>query len=306
MKYDLVYPSRGAGRIHACRWEPKWEPKGVIQFVHGIAEHIGCYENYAKMLNRMGYVVVAEDHMGHGRSISEACPQGYFDGGWFAAIGDTCQLMRYTMSKYPNLPYVLYGHSMGSFMVRTILAKYPNNGISAAVLSGTGWHSQPLLKTVHKGLELAAKRTDERQPSEMVQKLMFGSYNKRIEKPRTDNDWLTRDRRFVDAYNEDPLCGFAPSTGLVRDMFEGLRYIHDPKNLAAMRKDLPVLFIAGAEDPVGNYGDGVKVCAQAFRDAGMTKVAMKLYPGGRHVPHEELNKLEVYADVTNWLDSMID
>ncbi len=304
MKYDLYYDSRGAGKIHGCRWEPKGQPRGVIQFVHGIAEHIGCYESYARYLNAMGFVVVAEDHMGHGKSICEACSQGYFEGGWFTAIEDTCQLMRYTMGKYPGVPYVLYGHSMGSFMVRTILAKYPDSGISAAIISGTTFQSAvpkalgTVVKTLFRGM-------GEKKPSPTLQAMLFGSYNNRIDDAKTPCDWLSRDSRFVQRYIDDPLCGFAPTPGLAADMFQGLQYIHDPGNIAAMRKDLPVLIISGSMDPVGGYGKGVRDCAQAFRDAGMTRVSVKLYQDGRHVPHDELNRLEVYADVTNWLASHI-
>lgn len=304
MKFDLFYDSRGSGRIHGCRWMPKGEPRAVLQIVHGIAEHIECYEPLVKYLNAMGYVVVAEDHMGHGRSISEECPQGYFAGGWFAAVEDTCQLMRYTMGKFPDLPYILFGHSMGSFLVRTILAKYPSSGISAAVICGTGWQGSAMLRTASALCDAVCRVQGEEKPSPMLQKLMFGGYNKRIDGPKTDNDWLSRDRKFVDFYNDDPLCGFVPTAGLVRDMMQGITYIQKPDSLNAMRKDLPVLFIAGSDDPVGSYGDGVELCAQAFRDAGMERVAMKLYPECRHVIHQELNKLEVFADLTNWISSV--
>lgn len=306
MKYDLFYESRGAGRIHGCRWEPQGEPKGVVQIVHGIAEHIGRFEPFVRYLNACGYVVVAEDHMGHGGSIGTEGIRGYFHGGWFAAVEDTRQLLRYTMKKYPDIPYILLGISMGSFMVRTLIAKYPDSGISAVVLSGTAWQPPKMLGAARSLASLICKASDEKEPSEMLQKMMFGSYNRRVEKPKSTNDWLCRDRKIVEAYDEDPLCGFPPSAGLVRDMMEGFRYIQDPAHLARMRKDLPVFFISGWEDPVGGYGSGVESCVKAFRDAGMTQVACKLYADDRHDVLNELDKLMVWSDVTNWIDSAVD
>ena len=306
MKYDLFYESRGAGRIRARRWEPAGTPKGVVQIVHGIAEHIDRFEPVVEYLNGCGYVVVAEDHMGHGRSIGNDGIRGYFHGGWFAAVEDSRQLMRYTMRKYPDLPYVLLGISMGSFMVRTLIAKYPDSGISAVILCGTAWQPAGLLRIARTLAETVCKTTDETQPSEMLQKLMFGSYNRRIKSPVSASAWLCRDNFVVENYDNDPLCGFPPSAGLVRDMMEGFRYIQDPEHLCRMRKDLPVFFIAGQEDPVGDYGKGVEACVQAFRSAGMTRVACTLYPQDRQDVLNELDRETVLADVTCWIESAVD
>ena len=306
MKYDLFYESRGSGRIHGRRWEPQATPKGVVQIVHGIAEHIERFEPFVNYLNQCGYVVVAEDHMGHGRSIGNDGVRGYFHGGWFAAVDDTYQLLRYTRKRYPDVPYILLGISMGSFMVRTLIAKYPDSGISAAILCGTAWQPPQAITAARSLAALICKGSNEKEPNEMLQKLMFGSYNSRVERPESPNAWLCRDSGIVEAYDRDPLCGFPPTAGLVRDMMEGFRYIQDVRHLDRMRKDLPVLFIAGREDPVGAYGVGVETCVKAFRDAGMTKVACKLYPDDRHDVLNELDKLTVWSDVTNWIDSAVD
>ena len=138
-------------------------------------------------------------------------------------------------------------------------------------------------------------------PNEKLQAMIFGGYNARVEHPRTDYDWLTRDEKIVDDYVANPLCGFTASEGLLRDMLSGMEYIQKPKHLERMKKALPVLFIAGAEDPVGPYGKGVEKAAQEFKKAGMINVACKIYPGCRHEILNELNKQEVYEDVANWL-----
>ena len=301
MRTDFYYDSCGAGKIHGCRWMPEGKPKAVLQIVHGIAEFVERYDEFANYMASLGYVVVAEDHMGHGQSIAGGSTQGYFHGGWFCAVDDTYQLMQDTMAAFPGLPYVLFGHSMGSFMARTILAKYPDSGIAAAIICGTGWQPRFALPALIKVVEGICKKTGEEQPSLMLQGMIFGGYNKRISHPRTPTDWLTRDEAIVDAYNAHLLCGFVPACGLLRDMTKGIYYVEQEKNLKNMKKNLPVFFIAGAEDPVGPYGKGVEQAANAFKKAGMINVTLKLYPDCRHEILNELNRQEVFQDICQWL-----
>lgn len=305
MREELWFDSCGAGKIHGCRWSPEGEPKAVLQIVHGIAEFIERYDGFAEFLTRRGFLVVAEDHMGHGQSIGSDGIQGYFRGGWFSAVADSFHLLEMTKAEFPDLPYVLFGHSMGSFMARTILCKYPDSGIDAAILCGTGWQPAFALPAVIKIVEGECKKVGETNPSERLQKLVFGGYNKRVEHPRTEFDWLTRDAGIVDDYIAHPLCGFTASAGLLRDMLTGIRYIEQPKNLAAMDKALPVFFIAGGDDPVGSYGKGVRKAADAFRKAGMTDVSVHIYPLCRHELLNEINKEEIYADVQQWMTSHV-
>ena len=245
MRQDRWFDSCGAGRIHVCRWEPEGEPKAVLQIVHGIAEFVERYDAFAQYLNSLGFLVVAEDHMGHGQSINGEGIQGYFHGGWFGAVADTYKLLSDTRAEYPDLPYILFGHSMGSFMARTILCKYPDSGIIAAVICGTGWQPTFAMPAMIKLVEGVCKKYGETKPNEKLQGLVFGSYNGKVEHPRTAYDWLTRDKAIVDAYIAHPLCGFTASAGLLRDMMQGIYYIQRKENLARMKKDLPVFFIAG-------------------------------------------------------------
>ena len=301
MRTDFYYESCGAGLIHGCRWMPDTYPKAILQIVHGIAEYVERYDDFANYLTSLGYIVVAEDHMGHGRSIGETGIRGYFHGGWFSAVEDSYHLLKTMRKEYPELPYVLFGHSMGSFMARTILTRHPGSGISAAVICGTGWQPRAVLKAGIPLCKLVCRLDGETKPSEKLQSLVFGSYNKKVEHPRTAFDWLSRDDKVVDAYIADPLCGFTASAGLLRDMMIGIDYIEQPENLNAMRKDLPVLFIAGGDDPVGAYGEGVKQAAEAFRLTGMQQVKTKIYPLCRHEILNEINRKEVYGDVAAWL-----
>lgn len=305
MRTDHYYSSCGAGKIHYCKWTPEQPPKAVIQLVHGIAEYITRYDRFANYLNDLGFVVVGEDHMGHGDSIGEDGIRGYFHGGWFNGVQDTYQLLENTRKEYPDLPYVLFGHSMGSFMVRTILAKYPESGISAAIICGTGWQPSFALPALIKVLEGICKKNGEETPNQKIHDLVFGGYNKRIPNPRTTKDWLSRDEEIVDRYVADPLCGFVASCGLMRDMIIGIRYVQTPANLANMKKYLPVLFIAGDADPVGPYGKGVEKAAKAFRKSGMVNVTVKLYPEARHEILNEINYREVFEDIREWLDKTV-
>lgn len=305
MRTDFYYDSQCGSRIHGCRWTPDGEVKAIVQIVHGIAERVTRYDELAAFLNTQGILVVAEDHMGHGLSVSEEAPRGYFNGGWFGAVTDTYRLTRDTMEEFPNLPYIIYGHSMGSFMTRTILAKYPDSGIAGAIICGTGWQPAAVLTAGSAISRMICKTGGERKPSAFLKKMAFGTYNNKIEHLRTAHDWLTRDNKIVDAYEADPLCGFTASAGLMRDMMEGIAYIQNEKNLSGMQKNLPVFFIAGGDDPVGAYGDGVRKAAEVFKKCGMEQVDVKIYPLCRHEIHGELNRAEVFKDVANWIAAVV-
>ena len=297
------YPSKGTGQIHACAWLPEGEVRAVVQIVHGIAEFVERYEDFAKFLNQQGFLVVAEDHMGHGQSINNGGIQGYFHGGWFTAVEDTVQLARDTMDQYPDVPYILFGHSMGSFMARTILCKYPELPVKAAILCGTGCQPTVALPALIRVVEGICQKTGETVPSEKLQNLVFGSYNRKVEHPRTPFDWICRDKKVVDAYIAHPLCGFTATCGLLRELMKGIYYIQQPRNLQNMRKDLPVFFIAGGDDPVGNYGKGVRQAVRAFQKAGLRDVSVRIYPLCRHEILNEINKDEIFEDVLQWIET---
>lgn len=306
MLKEFYYDSCGIGKIRACVWEPEGTPVAVVQLTHGIAEHIDRYDTFARWLNERGILVVAQDHMGHGKSVNNGGILGYFHGGWFAAAEDTYCLLKQTKEQYPDIPYILFGHSMGSFLARTVLAKHPDSGIAGCVICGTAWQPGGLLKAAGLLSKLMCFGGADKKPSPGLKKLMFGSYNQRVEHVRTENDWLTRDDRIVDAYNADPLCGFTATAGLYRDMLSGICYIQSPEALKAMDRQTPVLFIAGGDDPVGAYGAGVEKAAEEFRKAGMEQVRLKLYPLCRHEILNEINYLQVFEDVLSWIRERTD
>lgn len=301
MHTDFYFPSSGKGMIHGCRWDPEGKPLAVLQIVHGVAEYAARYDAFATFMASKGFLVVAEDHMGHGGSLGDGDVLGHFEGGWHKAVADTHRLLSYTRMECPDVPYILLGHSMGSFMVRTLLSKYPKSGVSAAIISGTAWMHRGIINSGIAAATLVGKRQGPDKPSKFLNDMMFGGYNRKIEHRRTTHDWLSRDNQIVDAYIADPLCGFTMTAGLAKDMLTGLLYIQEPEHLVKMRKDLPVFFIAGADDPVGNYGEGVRQTAQAFVKAGMENVSIRLYPMCRHEVLNELNREEVYGNILDWL-----
>ena len=300
MRTEFEYSSKGAGTIHAYRWAPEGTPIAVLQLVHGIAEHMLRYDEFARYLNGHGVLVTAEDHMGHGKSVGSGAER-YFAGGWLSAVGDIYELLRRTKEEFPSLPYFVLGHSMGSFMTRTLLFTYPNAGLRGAVICGTGWQSGATLAAGRTLCAMEQLRLGETKPSPLLNNLMFGAFNRKFPDAKTENDWICADPAVVQAYTEDPLCGGSASVGLAREMLRGIGMIEKKKNLAAMPMELPVLFIAGKSDPVGNMGKGVKRSAQAFRDVGMKSVELKLYDG-RHEILNERNRGEVYDDVWRFLE----
>ena len=305
MRTDHYYNSCGEGKIHYIRWAPEGQPKAVVQILHGIAEYAQRYEDFAGYLNDLGYLVVAEDHMGHGKSISKDTTRGYFAGGWFAAVDDSHKLMELIQAEYPDVPYFVFGHSMGSFMTRTWLAKYHDDDLAGAVICGTGWMNPLVLKAGKLMADGACKKNGERVPDEKLQAVAFSGYNNRVERQRTAFDWLNRDHRCVDAYIADPLCGFTASAGLLRDMFGGMLHNQMHSTLTAMNRKLPVFFIAGGDDPVGGYGKGVKKTAEAFKNVGMKQVDLRIYPLCRHEIINELNRREIWEDVAQWFDKLL-
>lgn len=302
---EFYIPSGGGGMLRCGLWAPEAVPRAIVQLVHGIAEHIGRYDPFASWLAQQGFLVVAEDHMGHGKTAQPDGSFGIFRGGWHQAVEDVHSLFTRTKQEYPALPYFLLGHSMGSFLTRSFLITYPDAGLAGAILSGTGQQPTALLRAGLALCALEARRLGRDSQSDRIQALIFGAYNKKFAPARTDNDWICTDPAVVDDYEADPLCGFHVSIGLASDMLTGILYNQKPANLAKMDKTVPVLFFSGTEDPVGNCAKGVRQAAESFRKAGVHSVHVRLYEGGRHEMLNERNKQQVYDDVLAWIEEVL-
>ena len=295
--------SNGKTNLRVRRCDPDTAPKGIVQIAHGIAEHCERYDRFASFLAENGFVVFANDHLGHGRSITDESELGFFaeNGGWEMVVEDMRKLHDLAAEEFPGLPYFLFGHSMGSFLARTYII-YFRSGLDGVILSGTGQQPKALVLGGKLLGSLEMKKNGAKYKSEKLNNLAFGKYNDGFETTRTLSDWLSRDETEVDKYIEDPLCGYVPSAGLFHDMMCGIEFISKPRNLQRMKKDLPVYFMSGDADPVGENGKGVLRACRSFLAAGMKDVSMKLYHGGRHEMLNELNRDEVHKDILNWIE----
>ena len=295
--------SDGVHAVSAVRWLPEGQPRAVVQLVHGISEHMGRYDGFARYLAEHGFAVVGHDHLGHGRTAADPSEYGWFGekDGWKYVVKDVRALRERTGAEFPGLPYFLLGHSMGSFVVRGYLLFWPGT-VDGAILSGTG--QEPPL-TVAAGRVLSAllsRAKGTKAHSPLLDGLSVGRYNKQFKPLRTSADWISRDEAVVDAYRADPLCRFLPTVGMYHDMMVGLQLLAKPENLRRMDPDTPLLFFSGDRDPVGANGAGVKKVAGWFRDAGVKDLTVTLYPGGRHAMRNEIDRDEVYADVLGWIE----
>lgn len=295
-------------QINTYRWQPEQNDsiKGIVQLAHGMAEHILRYEEFSRFLVSHGFVVYGNDHRGHGQSISAPDDRGFFaeHAGFELAVDDMSRLTSIAKNDYPNVPIFLFGHSMGSFLTRRYMAKYGHK-IDGAILSGTGG-DQGIVGSI--GLLLAKlekRRIGARTPSPLMDKLTFGSFNKSVHHPRTKFDFLTRDAEVVDAYIDDPLCGFVCSAGFFVDLIEGIASIHQEEQIKRIPTDLPLFIISGDQDPVGDYGKAVQKVYEQYINLGLQHVTMKLYQGARHEILNEINKAEVYEDILYWLQHIL-
>ncbi|MBR6398033.1 MAG: alpha/beta hydrolase [Lachnospiraceae bacterium] len=305
---DFFYPSStGSTEIRARICVPEGAPKGVVQIAHGIAEYIGRYEAFMLFLAENGYVAVGNDHLGHGQSAARLDERGFFAerDGWDYVVRDMKRLRDQVREEYHDLPYIFFGHSMGSFLTRTFLILYPDL-YDAAILSGTGQQSPALINSGYLAAEMLTRLKGPHASGKMLNDMAFGSYCKKIDNPVTEFDWLSRDPVTVEKYIADPLCGFVCKCSLYRDMMGGLKFLTNQRNIDRMNKEAPVYFMSGAEDPVGDYGAGVKKAYKAFCDAGLRDVMIRLYPGGRHEMLNETNREDVMQDILNWLNDRIE
>lgn len=309
IKEELYFDSRdGKSKLHAVRYMPDnaADIRCVVQIVHGMAEYIERYEEFAEFLTQKGCVVTGEDHMGHGKSVGKTGKYGYFceQDPATVLVRDVHRLKKMTQALYPQVPYVIMGHSMGSFITRNYMFRY-GTGISAAIIMGTGMQPPALLKVSKAVAGVQKVFCGAKHVSGLIDKLAFGAYNKRIEKPATPFDWLSRDAERVEKYIADPMCGFVFTVNGFSTLFELISRLNRQENLERIPKSLPVFMVSGDADPVGDYGRGVQKAYESLREAGLENITLKLYEGGRHELLNETNRAEVMQDVFRWLEEKV-
>lgn len=298
--------SRDSHMIALYSWRPAGTPRAQLLVAHGMAEHGARYAALGEYLATNGIAVYALDHRGHGRSIAREQDAGHFADheGWVKVVGDLNSVISELKRRQSGTPLLLLGHSMGSFISQAWTIAH-GSAIDALLLSGSNYGSTFEYRAGRQVARFEKWRLGARGKSALLDFLSFGAFNKAFRPNRTAYDWLSRDTNEVDKYVADPLCGFRVSNQLWIDLLGGLIDISDTKNLAHIPPGLPVYIFGGDHDPVGKHGKGLPKLAEKLREAGLGKVTVKLYEGGRHEMLNETNRDEVFADLAAWIEQQL-
>lgn len=298
---------RMAGGLHVRlrAWKPYVEPRAIVQVIHGMAEHSGRYGRLAAALTAAGYAVYAHDLPGHG-PIGEDWARGHFADrrGWRVAISSIRDAQRHAQRELPGKPLFMLGHSMGSFLLQHYIAD-SGASLAGAVLSATTGEYGRRARIALALLRAEALVYGRRHPSAVGEKISFAAFNRRFKPARTAFDWLSRDAAEVDRYVSDPDCGYRCSTGLWIDLLEAAAQLAAPQRLRRFPKTLPILMIAGSEDPVSDGERGPRLLERIYSANGIRDVTVRVYPGARHELFNDTCRDEVTREFTAWLDARL-
>lgn len=303
IKKDAYFlSSTGFNKIHCCIWQSdETEPKGVFQIAHGVSEHIERYDEFARILAEDGYIVCGNDHLGHGKSVESLDDLGFFaeEDGDVRMVDDMHILYNIMHKRYPELPYYLFGHSMGSFCARVYAASFASE-LSGLILCGTGELPSAAV-VLEEPIRLLCKKLGARAsvPNSIADKLT----NLGIKDPKTNKDWLSVNEENVARYIADPLCGAELKLGGVRDLLSLANSACTDDWAYMLPPTLPILLVSGAKDPIGFNGKGVINVCDNLEDAGHEPKVI-LYPGLRHEILNEDERYSVYRDIIQWLDDI--
>lgn len=296
----------GKSKIHAVRWMPEnGSYQAILQITHGMVEYIERYRDFAGFLNERGVMVVGHDHIGHGESVAAEEDWGYFAEPHPSdvLIEDMHMLRKLTQAEHPDVPYFMLGHSMGSYMLRKYLAIHAE-GLSGAIVMGTGCMPDRVTKMGLLVVKILSKLFGTHHRSKLVQKLTYDKPYKKYDLTGKDisNSWLTKDTDIVRAYYADPKCTFRFTLNGYQGLMEAVLFDNQPENIRKVPKELPLFFVSGADDPVGNCGKGVKQVYDKFNEAGKEDITWKLYENDRHEILNETDRDVVYNDIWAWMN----
>ena len=304
MKQEFYYPSKdGRTKIHAIEWIPEGEVSAVLQICHGMVEYIDRYDEFARFLNENGYYVVGHDHLGHGQSVVSEDKLGFFheSKGNACVIEDIHYLRKFTQKKYPDVPYFMLGHSMGSFLLRQYIGLY-GNGLAGAIVMGTGSKSDFILAVGKLVCRIFAFVKGWEYRSDLVNSMVFGGFNKKFAHETTGSNWLSRNPVNAQNYAKDPLCNFVFTVNAYYQMFCGIQAVNRQERNEKVPKTLPIFFVAGKEDPVGNFGKSVENIYKNYKSCGIQDVSIKLYEKDRHEILNEVDRRIVFEDLLRWME----
>lgn len=296
----------GKTMIHAVKWMPEdGQYKAVLQITHGMIEYIERYRPFAEYMNDQGFLVVGHDHLGHGASITSEEEWGYFADAEHPSdvlVEDMHQLRRMVQGENPGIPYFMMGHSMGSYMLRKYLCLHPD-GVAGAVIMGTGSVSDSAMKTGLLFCKLIATFRGWHYRSKFIQSLSYSKPYHKYDLYGKDyaNSWLSKNVENVKEYYADPRCTFMFTLNGYKGLMEAVLFDNQMENIKKVPRELPLLFVSGQDDPVGDLGEGVMKVYGMYKEAGFLDITYKLYENDRHEILNEPDQKQVFADIGAWL-----
>ena len=289
--------------VFCYRWLPAGHPRAIIHLAHGMGEHSGRYHWAAEQFIEAGYAVYMDDHRGHGRTATTLGDFGY--DGWNRALADLLEMNQQYAKDYPGVPVVLFGHSMGSMLAEQYIALYGNT-LAAVVISGSPGFANPVLSWILRLVcRFEAWRLGPLKASAVLQSVIFGSANKAFEEGTeapSGFEWLSRDNGQVQAYVDDPMCGFVPFPASLKDIFAGAAWTQRKASVAQIPTHLPLYLFSGSADPVHNEMRDMNRLLERYQQAGLS-VQTRFYPDGRHEMLNETNRCDVIGDTLAWLNA---
>ena len=308
-KEELTYKSRDRqSTIHAIKWIPEGQPVALLQIIHGMQEYIDRYDEFARYLAERGILVMGNDHLGHGKSVTGNGTYGFFckDDPATVLVRDAHRLKKTVQEEYPGIPVFILGHSFGSFVAREYITRY-GTGIQGAIIQGTAFMPTGTINSLTSLVNFMQVIMGTKYRSTMINNMAFKGYLKKIPNPRTKFDWLSHNEESIDKYIADPADNFVFTLNGFGTMAELLKRVQDKDKMEDIPKKLPILITSGKEDPVGDYGEApMKLFDIYKKQLQLENVELKLYDGMRHELQQEIGREQVFADQYEWLKKVID
>jgi alpha-beta hydrolase superfamily lysophospholipase len=308
-KEELTYKSRDRqSTIHAIKWIPEGQPVALLQIIHGMQEYIDRYDEFARFLAEKGILVMGNDHLGHGGSVSGNGTYGFFckEDPATVLVRDAHRLKKMVQEEYPGVPVFILGHSFGSFVAREYITRY-GTGIQGAIIQGTAFMPTGTVNSLSSLVNFMQVIMGTKYRSTMINNMAFKGYLKKIPNPRTKFDWLSHNEESIDKYIANPMDNFVFTLNGFGTMAELLRRVQDVGKMDDIPKNLPILITAGKEDPVGNYGEAPAKLFDIYKkQLQIQNVELKLYDGMRHELQQEIGREQVFEDQYQWLKKVID
>lgn len=306
--YSYRSADREGTAIHAVKWAPEGEPVAVMQLVHGMIEYIERYSEFAEFLVSKGFVVMGHDHIGHGESVRDRSDWGVFhtDTPSETCVEDIFSNYKIIKEQYPDIPYFLLGHSMGSYLIRHMLTikSAEFKGVNGVIIMGTGTVEESTCKAGMAVLNIIKTFRGWDSPApKFVINLMYDAPYKGFSTDGSDpaKSWLSTNVESVKKYLSDPKDNFVFSLNGYRLLITSAGFSGRMDNIERIDKSIPILFVSGEQDPVGGLGTGVTAAYNKYKSAGIRDVSIHLFPGDRHEILNEMDRFDVYDYIYDWI-----